>query len=74
MGELVHNQCILLVVMIAMYFPFWSYMLDSKRCICTVGIFVRIYFLGLHSCMDIMGLMSFKGGCMNIGCPLFGCG
>ena len=33
-----------LIVMVAIYFPFWLYKLDSKACICMVGMFVRLSF------------------------------
>lgn len=67
-----HNQCSLSIIMMAMYFPFWSCMLDSEACICMVGMFVRMSLSGLHSCMDILRLVTFRGG-VCICCPLFGC-
>lgn len=30
--------------MVATYLPFWLYMLDSKTCICMVGMFARMSF------------------------------
>ena len=57
-----HNQCSLLVVIVVMYFPFWSYMLEIEAWICVVGLFGKMSLSGLHSCVDILILVIFKGG------------
>ena len=37
-------------------------MLVSKPCICMVGLFVKMSSSGLHSCVDSLRLVIFKGG------------
>ena len=37
-------------------------MLDLEACICMFGLFVRMSLSGLHSCVDILGLMISTGG------------
>ena len=46
-------------------------MWDFEACICAVGLFMRMSLFGLHSCIDIVRLVIFKGGCMKL-CPLSG--
>ena len=57
----------------AVYFPIWSYMLALKFCMWMVGWFVWMSLSGLHSCVDSLRLVIFKGG-VYICCPLIGCG
>lgn len=49
------------VVMLAMYLSFLSHMLDSQACMYMVGMFVR-----MHSPMDVMRFVSFRGGSMYL--------
>ena len=57
-----HNQCSLSVLIVVMYFPFWSCMLEIEACICMVGLFGKMSLSELHSCVDILRLVIFKGG------------
>ena len=59
-----HNQCSLSVVIVAMYLPLWSCMLDSRLCICMVGLVLRMSLSGLHSCMWVCRLVMWMGGRM----------
>jgi len=66
------SQWSLSVVIMVMYFPFWSYMWDTKACICMVGLFMRMSLPMLHSCVDMLRLMIFRG-VVQICYPLFEC-
>ncbi len=57
-----HNQCSLSAVIVVMYYPFWSYMLEIEAWICMVGLFGKMSLSGLHSCVNILRLVIFKGG------------
>ena len=59
-----HNQFSRTVVIVAMYLPLWSYMLDSCLCICMVGLLLRRFLSGLHSCMLVCKLVMLMGGPM----------
>lgn len=48
--------------MVAMYFLFWSYTWDYASYICRVGLFTRMSLSGLHSCVDSLRLVTFRGG------------
>ena len=47
----------------AMQFPMWLYMLDYEVCIWIVGWSTRMSLFGLHSCVDSLRLVIFRGGC-----------
>ena len=57
-----HNHCSLSVVMVAIYFPFESYMLDSKACVWMVGLLEMMSLSGLHSCVYVLRLVICRGG------------
>ena len=61
-----HSHCSHSVVMVAMWFPLWSYMLASESCIWMVGWFTWMSLSGLHSCVDSLRLVNSKGGCINL--------
>ena len=37
-----------------------------EACICMVGLFIRMSLSGLHSCVDSLRLVIFRGGCMSL--------
>ena len=47
--------------MVAMYSPFWPYMLDSRLCICMVGLSLKMSLSGLHSCVLVCKLVILRG-------------
>ena len=59
-----HSQCNRSVVIVAMYLPFWSNTLDSRLCVCMVGLLLRMSLSGLHSCMLVCRLVILRGGRM----------
>ena len=67
-----HSHCSLSVVMVVMYFPFGSYMLDSEICVWTVGLLEIIPYRGyILACM--FWDWWFVEGDVCILCLLFGC-
>ena len=66
-----HSHCSLLVVTVAMYFPLWSYMLASVAYIWMVGWSTCMSLSRLHSYVDSLRLIIFRGGSTNL--LSFGC-
>ena len=57
-----HSQCSISVVIMVMYLPLWSYVLDSRLCICMIGLLQMMSLSGLHSCMLVCRLVMLRGG------------
>ena len=50
------------MVIVAMYLPLWSYMLESRLCVCMVGLLLMVSLSGLHSCVLVCRLVMLRGG------------
>ena len=59
------SHCSLSILMVAMYYPFWSYMLATEVFIWIVGLLTRMSLSGLHSWVEVVRLVIFSGGWMN---------
>ena len=53
-------------MMVAIWFPLWLYMWDFKACMYMVGLFTRMSLSGSHSCIDVLRLVIFRGGCIDL--------
>ena len=57
-----HNHCNLVIGMVKMYAPFWSYMLAFVPCICMMGLVAVISLYGLHSFVFSVRFGAMMGG------------
>ena len=68
-----HSQWSCSVVMVAMYLPCGSYMLDLRLCIYMVSLLLKMSLSGLHSCILVCKVVMLRGGGVHIFCLLFVC-
>ena len=64
----IHSHCILSILREVMKLPSSSYILDMESYICMVGLVVCMSLSGFRSCVDILRLVIWRGGWMNLLC------